>query len=178
MTSELVCQNHLWLLLWRSYLVGHWFEIQQSKTAKLLPPILHSLFLSGLQPLSGLWEVLRSRKVTMLSFALGLRQPHQGEPTSEPIEKKSKERHKNWKSLDDFVESQNSVWEVKNLTTEYYLYASCTWSQWLKLGVRKHSLLSWSCNSPAILYFTMPKMSLLDKSISRAVLPKAALMYQ
>ncbi len=54
--------------------------------------------------------------------------------------KKSKERHKNWKSLDDFVESQNSVWEVKNLTKEYYLYASCTCSQWLKHRVCKDSL--------------------------------------
>ncbi len=32
--------------------------------------------------------------------------------------KKSKERHKNWKSLDDFVESQNSVWEGKCLIKE------------------------------------------------------------
>ena len=54
--------------------------------------------------------------------------------------KNSKERRKDWRSFDDFCDSQTSVWEVRNMSQETYLNASCSCLEGQKKNVCKYSL--------------------------------------
>ncbi len=54
--------------------------------------------------------------------------------------KKSKEDRKDWRNLDDFFTSVNSLWEVKNLLPNSYLQATCTCPEWSKAWLCKHVL--------------------------------------